>query len=329
MTERANRVVLVTGATGFIGRRLVGALRARGVSVRALARETRRAKALWPDVTAIGEDLSNPSDLDSACRGVDTVFHLASASEGADDAHTRVTIEGTRRLLEALARTRVRRFVFFSSVKAMGEGTHGCVDESAQERPTTSYGRAKLAAEKSILEAGRRHGIHVCILRLPLVYGRDNAGSIPRMIAAIDRGRFPPLPDIANKRSMVHVDDVVQAASLALESKRASGQIYIVTDGRVYSTRELYTLICRTLARPVPPWTVPAAVLRGLAKIGDLIGRLRGRPFTFDSATLDKLLGTACYSSAKIASELGYRPTHTLIDGIEEMVREYRKRSSA
>ncbi len=339
--------VLVTGATGFIGRHLVNALRERGAAVRVLVRDISKISAIWPEgvVAGIACDLSQSAIPSDACTGVDTFFHLASAGDGNEnaenlpksrkppqersedtaDAHHKTTVNGTRHLLDVAAGTGVKRFIFFSSVKAMGEGKAACLDEQSNVRPVTPYGRAKLDAEKLILDVGKRHGLHVCVLRLPLVYGLDNDGNIPRMIAAIDRGRFPSLPDVGNKRSMVHVADVVQAALLAAEKPAANGQIYLVTDGQAYSTRQLYVMICDALNRPVPTWTIPTSVLRAMGRTGDLIGRLRGRPFIFDSTVLQKLLGSAWYSSEKIGRELGYRPTRTLEDAIGEMVGEYRR----
>ncbi len=234
-------------------------------------------------------------------------------------------MDGTRILLDAAAGSGVKRFIFFSSVKAMGEGNGACLDERSDARPASPYGMAKLEAEKIVLDAGKRHSLHVCVLRLPLVYGLDNDGNIPRMIAAIDSGRFPSLPDVGNKRSMVHVADVVQAALLAAEKPAANGQIYLVTDGQTYSTRQLYAMIRHALDLPVPTWHLPASLLRAMGRAGDLIGRLRGRPFVFDSTVLQKLLGSAWYSSRKIEEELGFRPTRDLTDGVEEMVKEVQR----
>ena len=339
--------VLVTGGTGFIGRHLVNLLRGRGAAVRVLVRDISKLSAIWPEdvVTGVACDLSQSAIPSDACNGVETIFHLASAGDvsedaenlprsrklprergqNTEDAHHKTTVEGTRRLLDAAAGTGVKQFIFFSSAKAMGEGKGACLDERSNVRPVTPYGRAKLEAEKLVLDAGKRHSLHVCVLRLPLVYGLDNDGNIPRMIAAVDSGRFPSLPDVGNKRSMVHVADVVQAALLAAEKPAANGQIYLVTDGQTYSTRQLYAMICYALHRPVPTWYIPTSVLRAMGRTGDLIGRLRGRPFMFDSTVLQKLLGSAWYSSEKIVRDLGYRPTRTLEDAIGEMVDEYRR----
>lgn len=334
LSNLQNSCILVAGATGFIGRRLVGALIQRpGIAVHVLIRDSMQAARIWPagGVTARVGDLSRPDSLAAICNGVDTVFHLAGYAHASgvseseeQDLHKRITVEGTRALLAAAAAAGVKRFIFVSSVKAMGEGSDFCLDESSDTPAVSTYGRAKLTAEGLVLQAGQEPGMHVCILRLPLVYGHDNKGNLPRMIAAIDRGHFPPLRELGNKRSMVHVDDVVQALLLAAESPLARGQTYIVTDEQTYSTRQLYTLICSALGRPVPGWTVPVTLLKLAARLGDLIGAVRDRPLAFSSDALDKLIGSAWYSSDKIHRELGYRPTRTLEAALPEMVAEYR-----
>lgn len=333
--ESDRPIVLITGATGFIGRRLVEALREHDAVVHVLVRHGLRTRnPPWPAHTVIERhgDLDQPQTLNGVCAGVDTIFHLAGYSgpepDGAvGDAHWQVTVEGTRALLAQAQQAGVRRFVFVSSVKAMGEGGTTWFDESSPAMPVSPYGRAKLEAEKLVLDAGKKHRMHVCILRLPLVYGRDNQGNVPRMISAIDRGRFPPLPEVGNKRSMVHVDDAVQAMLLAATKPSAAGKVYIVTDGRAYSTRQIYEWICAALQRPVPRWTIPLSFLHFIARAGDWVGRLSGRRFALDTDSLNKLIGSAWYSSEKISHELGYRPVHTLQDALPEMVAEFRKNS--
>ena len=324
--------VLVAGATGFIGHNLVNALRAGKSSICVLARDISKIRSLWPqgDVTGRSGDIAEVETLKDVCAGVHTVFHLVSYAEEArldetEDPHWRVTVEGTRHFLEAAARSGVKRFIYVSSVKAMGEGGESCLDESSPAAPVSSYGRAKLEAERLVLEAGKQHGMLVCNLRLPLVYGRDNRGNIWRMIAAIDRGRFPPLPEIGNRRSMAHVDDVIQALQLVAGNPAANGQTYIVTDGQVYSTHQIYVAVYKALGRPAPRWMIPIGLLHAMARMGDVIGKIRGREFIFDSGVLDKLTGSACYSYEKIKTELGYRPTRFLEDGLREMVDEYKR----
>ncbi len=254
----------------------------------------------------------------------DVCFHLAgkahALSETRQDeaAYFSINTDGTRKLLESCRAAGVRRFVFFSSVKAMGEGGAEAQDESAECRPETPYGASKREAERLVLEGG--YVPEPVVLRLSMVYGPTRRGNLPRMIEAVARGRFPPLPETGNRRSMVHVEDVVEAALLAARHPRAAGQTYIVTDGRGYSTRQIHAWICDALGKPRPGWTLPLGVLQMVARLGDGVGALRQRRFAFDSQALDKLVGAALYSSARIERELGFQPQRDLRAALPEIV---------
>lgn len=314
------RLVLVTGAAGFIGRVLCHQLCAQHVQIRAGMRLA--AKGPWDEEVLF--DLATQQFPRDSLIGVDTIFHLAgkahalSETRQDEEEYFRINTEGTSTLLKAAKDAGVRRFVFISSVKAMGEGGKVCQDESEACYPETPYGRSKLAAERLVLEGD--YVPESVVLRLSMVYGSSRKGNLPRMIEAAAKGHFPPLPEVGNQRSMVHVADVVQAALLAAEKPAAVGQTYIITDGQAYSTRQLYERICEALDRPVPTWTIPVGVLKMLARAGDGIGRVRGRRFLFDSDALDKLFSSACYSSEKIQQELGFKPAWDLRSALPEIV---------
>jgi nucleoside-diphosphate-sugar epimerase len=143
-----------------------------------------------------------------------------------------------------------------------------------------------------------------------------------KMLAAVSQHRFPPLPEAANRRSMVHVQDVLEAAILASEHPLAVGHVFIASDGCAYSTRQIYELMCQALGRRPPGWSVPLPCLRALGWAGDAVGRLRGRRFMFDSDALEKLIGNAWFSSRKIETMLGFRPDWNLEKALPEMVAE-------
>jgi len=275
-------------------------------------------------------DLHDSQTMKDVMAGSEVVFHLAGKAHALDEgprdvaAYQAVNVDGTKHTLDGAIAAGVRRLVFFSSVKAMGEESSECQDESSEARPLTHYGRSKLAAERLVFEYGRQGQLAVTCLRLPMVYGLGNRGNLFRMISAIDRGMFPPLPATQNRRSMVHISNVVEAAVLAGNHPDARGRCYIVTDERAYSTRELYEAISRALGRPVPRWSVPLSVLAALAHVGDLLGRIRGQRVYFDSDALAKLTGSAWYSAARISRELGYRPLVSFDAALPGMIVWYR-----
>jgi nucleoside-diphosphate-sugar epimerase len=317
---------LVTGATGFIGAALVRRLVASGAEVRAIARSPRDS----PASRLIAVDLATGTIPPDVFPGVGTIYHLAArthdlmATDASDADYWSVNLEGTQRLLDAARRHPIKRIVFVSSVKAQTEETIGFADETQPPAPTTAYGRSKLAAEKLVLSEAARRGFQAVCLRFPLVYGPGQRGNMARMIAAIDRGRFPPPPAGVNQRSMLHVANAVEALVLAGQHPAAAGQTYLVTDRAAYSTRELYDWIRHALGKPPVKSEVPAFVFRLLASAGDAASFALRRRVGFDSEALRKLLGTAWFTSDKIARDLGYRPERTLQDAMPDLIAEYR-----
>lgn len=336
--ELAERPVLVTGASGFIGRHLVAGLLAHGALVRCLARN---ARCLYAGrhgqhghsdvVTApcLG-DLTDPESLPAACRGIDTVFHLAGFAHAADDGsrafaaqHWAVNAQGTFNLLDAAQRAGVRRFVFLSSVKAVADPPAYCVTEDWNAAPTSPYGQAKRAAEERALAIGLSSDMAVVNLRPALVYGPGMSGNLPRLIHAIGRGWFPPLPETGNRRSLVHVEDVVQALLLAAIHPAAVGQTYFLSDGRGYSGAELYRLIRSAFGKTPSGWQIPAGLLSGAARSLDWAHGLldRSRPQQHKTQTmLNQLLGWACYDNQRIATALGYQPHWDLPRALPNLV---------
>ena len=313
------RKVLVTGAIGFIGQHLCNQLQEQGFWIRKLGRSKTKS-----EIDLITLDLTNENWQENPCAEIDTVFHLAgkahALSETVQDEreYHAINTEGTRKLLQAAKNAGVKRFVYFSSIKAVGEGEAMQIDESFGLEPESPYGQSKLGAEQLVLQGG--YVPHPVVIRPCMVYGRSNKGNLPRMIKAIRQGIFLPLPENHNKRSMVHVEDVVQAAILAAEKNQAAGQIYIVSDGQVYSTRQIVDWIREGIGKSVCAFSVPTIFLQLLGFIGDLIGQVTHRRFIFDTDALGKLTGSAWYSSDKIVKELGFIPKHSLKESLTEII---------
>lgn len=305
---------LVTGASGFIGGRLLGN------ATRALVRNPAGL------INEVVGDLLDPATLSAACQGVSTVVHCAGHAHAASlsDAalHWRINYEGTRNLLTAAGEAGVKRFIFLSSVKAMAEPGAECVDESWPGEPAMPYGKAKRAAEAAVLEAGVRYGMHVVNLRLAMVYGRGGRGNLQRMAAAIRAGWFPPLPETGNKRSIAHVDDVVEAVRITAEHPEANGRTYIVADPNPYSGRQILDAIRAVLHKPPVSWNLPVSLSRAGGTIGSFLEARLGHRLPLNSETVSRLLDSECYSPRRIERELGWCARIGLNEGLQEMLHE-------
>lgn len=314
-------MILITGASGFIGGRMLRAVRSEGTVCRAISRTQ------IEHAGAITADLADKASLVRACSGVRCVFHcagyahaFASFSDTDEALHWKVNFEGTRNLLAAATQAGVRCFVNLSSVKAMAEPGEMCADEEFPGESETAYGKSKRAAEEIVLSIGKQSGMHVVNLRLAMVYGAGGRGNLERMARLVRRELFPPLPETGNRRSLVHVDDVVSAMRLVARDPRATGRTYIIAAPEAPSGRQLFDALRRVYGMRPCGWSVPASLLRGAAIGGDLAEAIARRRMPFDSEVLDRLLGSAWYSPARIEQELGWRARVSLSEGLLELV---------
>ena len=295
-------MIFVTGATGFIGQRLLRALESNPASfahtqpsdIKILSRRPHQ------DYKTVICDLEIDLIPEDTLNGIETVFHLAGFAHDIRDAtevehlYRAVNVDATEQMAEIAVASGVKRFVFVSSVKAGGN--------SVQCGPEGVYGKSKHEAELKVLEIGRQSGMHISIVRSSLVYGPGVKGNLALMQRGIEQGWFPPIPETENRRSMIHVDDLVQALLLVAEDKRANGEIFIATDGVPHSSREIYDTICQSVGKKVPKWSVPKIVFKGLSLLNPRI-----------SYKVDKLLGDDYYSSDKL-DKLGFRAKKSLKD---------------
>lgn len=308
--------ILITGASGFIGRHLAAAL-----SKDELCLLVRTPSG---DPREIVGDVTVPESLLGVCRGIDVVFHCAghahafaktSKNEEAERHHA-VNFEGACAMARAAASAGVRRFVLLSSVKAAPEPGKRCVNEAFEGVPETPYGRAKQDAENVVRELGARGGMEIVCLRPALVYGPGGHGNLERMAAMIRKGLFPPLPETGNKRSLVHVDDLVRALSLVGKESRAAGKTYIVADALAYSGREIYDALRAALGMPPVAVSVPRSVLAFGAALGDVLNASGLSSFPLNGPVLERLTGWAWYDGALIENDLGFRAQTPLIEGL-------------
>ena len=288
--------VLVTGATGFVGQHLIKCLKLDGYNIKAIARK------LIPGVDTVICDFFNDSIPENTLKGIDVVFHLAGyahdlkSESGIEQTYQKINVDITSKLLLLSVKNNVKKFIFVSSVKAGGVSKQGkCATEKSLSEPDGVYGKTKREAELKVLEAGRKSDMHVSILRPALIYGSKVKGNLHLMMQGIKKGWFPPLPEIGNRRSMIHVDDIVRALLFLSNNKKSNGEVFIATDGRVYSSRNIYEIMCHVLDKNIPNWSVPRLLFNAIARLSS--------GFKYK---IDKLLGDECYSSKKLQS-LGFK----------------------
>jgi nucleoside-diphosphate-sugar epimerase len=317
VTRPLPATVLVTGANGFLGRHVCEALVARRIAVRGLVRQ---AGTCLPagTVAATARGLDDLAAIRAALQGVDGVIHLAArvhqhATPDATPAFRAVNVAGTRTLLGEAISAGVRDFVFFSSVKAVGEGSETPWTESTPPAPADAYGATKLEAEAVVRSLADREGVHAPILRLPLVYGPEMKANALRLFQLVDRGVPLPLGSVRNRRSLLFTGNLMVALFASLESP-AGSDTFFVSDAEDLSTPALVALIARSLGRQARLVPFPVGLLRMAGRAGDVVAR--ARPFPITTAAIDRLVGSLAIDSSKLTRLTGYSPPYSVAQGL-------------
>ncbi len=312
---------LVTGAAGFIGSHLVEALIRKGYEVTCIARKT--ADLRWISALRINclyGDLSDPASYSRGITGFDYIFHLAGLTKAvSEQAFFSANTENTEKLLQVVAEQNpaVRRFVFLSSLAAVGPGSNGRpVQEDSPPMPVSAYGRSKLRAEGAVL--GCRGQLPVTILRPPAVYGpRDRDFFL--LFKSIKKGFYPYWGKCYY--SLIFVADLVEGIIVSAESETAENETYFLSDSMIYTNEEMVRKISSALGSKVFRIRLPLALMPVLAALGEkidkkgIINRDRVRDFKYSNWTCDP---------GKAARELGFTPRITLEEGIQWTADWYR-----
>lgn len=319
--------MLLTGATGFVGRHVAVAFARAGLQVRALARSAERARPLVDaGFDILHGSLDDERLLANACRSTDVVVHMAALTHARTDAEfDRVNVEGTRTLLHAAIAEQPRpaRFVFLSSLAAAGP----CIDGRAvaagdEPRPLTAYGRSKLAAERVLLEATDQ--IEVAILRAPAVYGPHDT-DLYHFFRLAKYGVLPVPTGPPRPLQMVHVADLADALVRAVMAPTAAG-VYHIAEPRAYSWEEVGRLVGEAVGRRGRVVRVPAGLVSGLAAGSEVMASAFGRSFIFNRDKARELLAPGWLCETETAQAvLGYEAGIPLAEGLRSTAQWYRE----
>ena len=291
------RPIVVTGSRGFVGSALAARLPARMQAIHLAGEDWERnlAAARFPGAV---------------------VFHLAArvhGDSGDETQYLRDNRDKTAALARAAAAGGARRLVFASSVKAMGEESDAAPLRLEDEpRPSDAYGRSKLAAEIALAEGARGSGLEWTIVRAPLVLGPGAKANLAALLRLCDSPWPLPFGAIDNRRSFVHVDDLVRLLLACAEAPQAAGRTYLAAHREPFSTRALIAAVRSALGRPARLYRVPPAWLEAITRMAG-----RGEKALALTRSLE-------IDPSAAERELGWRAEVALKPAVEGMVAAYR-----
>jgi nucleoside-diphosphate-sugar epimerase len=292
-------MILVTGATGFIGQRLTRLLMKNGYKVRVLCRDRKRGEDMFPKADIFRADLSKPETLNGVTDGIETVIHLAglvSYSKSREEIFA-ANVDTTRNLLEQSGK--VKKFIFSSSVAVYGK-VSGMADENYPTIPMNPYGESKLECEKLIAKSG----IPYVMLRIAPIYGMGSP-SWKKNLKLMEKGF--PIPKTKNLTHVVHISDVLQALERSI--KMGEG-IYNIADRNPIPFMDFVEIIMRGLGKE--PKRMPMLLVKAAA-------RAKGMGSYLNVLTINRN-----YLIVRAEDELGYRPKTNLQEEVKRMVEWYR-----
>jgi nucleoside-diphosphate-sugar epimerase len=323
------RMVLVTGANGFIGHALCARLIKQGIPVRMTGQTCPNDLVEQGGEWFQMPDLSGQVEWGPALEGVTEVVHLAgmahrlSEDQGMEaDGFDRVNHRATRSLALSLsAHTGMNKFLFISSVAVHGEPKTFPLRADHPLMPCTPYGKSKMDAETAIGELMVESRCKWAIFRPVLVYGPGNPGNLARLDGLIRRGVPVPVGQTPNRRSFLFLGNLVDAICAYLEATDPpSGKAYLVADAEIHSTADLVLAMAAAKGIKVRVWPLPEAWLNGMARIGDGLRHI-GLPCPWNSEVRKKLLGDFFVETDPIRADLSWGPPFTLRDGLAQTYR--------
>jgi UDP-glucose 4-epimerase len=318
--------VLVTGASGFVGSKLIVELRQQGQAVTAAS----RSRIEQPGIVYVrSPELGSKADWSEALTGIEVVVHLAGLAHirpgknqrEAGQKYLRINTEGSARLVEQCLTAGVKHFVFLSSCHAVASESGELLTDRTVPHPVTDYGRSKLAAEGAIKSILAGSGCSWTILRLPLVYGPGNRANFGLLVKLV-KMRVPlPLATVRNCRSFIYVENLADLVATCLGNPAAFGKTFYPSDGEDLSTAELIGKIARankSAQCPVSSDSVtnkatchPPMLFPFPESIVKALGRLPGL------GALRKLISSLYVDSEPTRRELGWMPRFTMNEGLK------------
>lgn len=295
--------ILVTGATGFVGRRLCRVLLERGDAVVAVVRKSSPTDGLPAGIEYYRVDDVGPQTTwnKGVLRSVDVVVHLAGRGHTAEDRSAAegelrsLHVDGTRRLLEATA-DRVDRFVHVSAAEAVRTDCDETLTEDSECAPDHVFGRTKLGGEQVVRGIAEATRTETVILRPAPIYGPERLGHLEALFNSVQSGKLLPFGLVSSRRSLLFVDNFVDALVCSIDHPAAAGETFLLADGEDVSLKDIVRLIGGLTGGR--RWMLPVPV--GLVKLGGLLSGKR--------RNVAELLGSLTVDISRIRQRLNWEP---------------------
>lgn len=313
-------MILLTGASGFVGQAVVARLQAEGSMPIVVA--VRQLSGHWlPNVSVrLVGDLATLGDWSAAIEGVKVIVHCAARVHVMKDLSIdplaefrRINVEGTLNIARQAANMGVERFVYLSSIKVNGEVTQAGKPFTSDGNacPQDAYGISKMEAEVGLRELAGRTAMDVVIIRSPLVYGPGVKGNFAVMMKWLNRGVPLPFGAIHNQRSLVAVENLADLIAVCINHPRAVNETFLVSDGEDISTTELLLRLSEAMGQSARLLPVPVGLLR-LATV--LLGRRE---------VAQRICGWLQVDITKTKDLLNWKPPLTLNQGLSRVATSY------
>ena len=305
-----NKRILITGATGFLGRPLCASLQQQGWHITALKRQLEPGP--WDQEYLF--DLNSPVVDPEVLTDMDAVIHLAGIAHTAgftQSEYAQTNVRGSLSLALMSVGANIKRFIYISSSRVT----------SVIENLTSAdyYAYSKYDAELGLKKISAEQNLPLTIVRPSLVYGAGLKGNLHSLLTGIREGWIPPLPETTGGVSMLAVDDLISALQVILDNATTIGKTYSLDDGEVYNPRRIYLDVRNHLGKSIPGWSIPMSVLETAAKMGDFADR-HGLHLPLTTPRLEKLFADMASPSIALTEDTGWRPGKTLKDLLPEML---------
>lgn len=319
--------ILVTGATGFVGRKLIPRILEEGHEVVALVRSTSNVEGLSKDIEIREADLLDISSLEPIVQDIDVVIHLAAYFDfypSSVDLLYKVNVEGTKNLMSACVGTKVERFIYCSSTEVIGAVRFPPGNEDTELNPSFDYSKSKVLAEQIVREISKDTKLDHIILRPTGIMGEGDLYTAFEAIEAVNDGTIPVIPGDGEKGLMyTHIDDVVEGFIKAITSKSALNTTIILCPDQGMTYNELFEYIAECCGVKPPKRKVPTSI----AKLGiGILSPIKNRgktTFLWHMKTVQSMDEDRLYDNSRAKRILGWEPKVSMKEGLKHAIDWY------